>query len=113
MDRFLGAVRNTGLDSGSKLALRGIVGSYVRSYAQVQLGVAQHRIERGEPAADAERAYGAALARLVDPTMYPYAAELFRSDRFDDRRRPPSNDTYPDFTYGLAVILDGIATAVG
>jgi hypothetical protein len=57
-----------------------------------------------------EQNYGRALATLIDPARFPDAARLFAADVFEPEPTQPTNDH--DFTFGLELILDGIAAAI-
>ncbi|MFX0576886.1 hypothetical protein [Nocardia nepalensis] len=45
----------------------------------------------------------------VDPTRFPDAARLFAADI----REPPPEDPDANFAFGLELVLDGVAAAVG
>lgn len=65
----------------------------------------------GQRQADAERAYGRALAKLVDPGRFPETARLFSSALFEvpPADTPDAAISDADFSIGLELILDGIA----
>ncbi len=95
---------------GALLLISGYVVQSVRQYHELAEGRAE-----GQGQADAERDYGRALARLVDPERFPETARLFSSMLFET---PPSDTpdaaiADADFSLGLELILDGIAVRVG
>ncbi|MEU4580367.1 hypothetical protein [Nonomuraea sp. NPDC023979] len=82
--------------------------------------VRQHgELAEGRPAgqgqAGAERDYGRALARLVDPGRFPETARLFASALFETlpADTPDAAVADLDFTLGLDLILDGVAVRIG
>ncbi|MFI6485135.1 TetR/AcrR family transcriptional regulator [Nonomuraea sp. NPDC050663] len=114
MDGFLAAMCKTGLDAKRKLAILAMLGNYVRSFAQVQASLDRGRTDKRQTRTETELQYSAAMAALVDPAEYPHAAQLFRGEPFEsnsDSSRVPG-EAYPEFRYGLTIILDGIAAAI-
>jgi len=109
MDSALSALRDTGLDWAAKVGVISLVSGYVRHSAVLSQELSDGREELSQ--ASAEREYGRALVRLVDPARFPEAAELFASPVFET---PPGDESTEDsdFTFGLEVILDGVAEAV-
>lgn len=114
MEACLRPLRATELDWGAKLGVLVLVGGYVRSADLTRQQLAEGRRGSGLDQAQATEAYGAALARLVDQEVFPEVAALFSSQTFASP--PPSGDAGadpdPDFTFGLELILDGVAAAV-
>ncbi|WP_017596144.1 TetR/AcrR family transcriptional regulator [Nocardiopsis potens] len=109
MDALLRALRGTGLDWGAKVGVLLLVSGYVQQTGSTARQMAEGRHASGLDQAEAERAYGRALAGLVDPARYPEAAKLFASDVFEHPADPAEDH---DFAFGLELILDGIAAAV-
>ncbi|SDL17890.1 transcriptional regulator, TetR family [Glycomyces sambucus] len=108
-DAGLRALRLTGLDWGAKVGALMIVGGYVASAAQLAQSLAAGREGTGLDQAAAEREYGRAMARLVDPERYPDAAALFSGGLLEDTGDETGEN---DFRFGLELLLDGIAVAV-
>jgi AcrR family transcriptional regulator len=106
MDAGLATLAGTPLDWAHKVGVLSLVSGYVMQSVRLESDFAQARTE-GQAQADAERDYGRALARLVTPDRFPQAARLFSSTLFE---APPDNaPPDADFTFGLDLILDGVA----
>jgi hypothetical protein len=115
MEACLRTLRGTGLAWGAKLGVLALVGGFVRSASQTRQQLAEGRRSTGQGQAQAERAYGLALARLVDPETCPETAALFGSQALAAPPEPGGTgglDPDPDFTFGLEVLLDGVAAAI-
>lgn len=108
-DAALAAMRGTGLGWGAKVRIVMLVADYVRGMARLSQSLAAARGD-GVEQTEAERRYGAAMAALVDPERFPEAAALFASDTFADTGPDTAGE---DFRYGLELILDGVAAAIG
>lgn len=113
MEAALAIMSDTLLDwahkIGAMLLISGYVVQSVRQFSELDQGRAE-----GQGQADAERDYGRALARLVDPDRFPETARLFSSTLFE---APPSDTpdeaiADADFSLGLELILDGIAVRI-
>lgn len=109
MDSALSPLCDTGLDWAAKVGVISLVSGYVRHSAVLSRELSDGREELSQAAA--EREYGRALVRLVDPARFPEAAELFASPVFE---APPGDESTEDsdLAFGLEVILDGVAEAV-
>jgi len=105
MEAGLAALRDTGLDWARKVGVLSLVSGYVRHDAVLSQDLAAGRAA-GVDQASAEQAYGRALAKLVSPDRFPETVKLFASTVFQE----PAPDS--DFTVGLEIILDGVASAV-
>jgi AcrR family transcriptional regulator len=115
MEACLQTLRGTGLDWGAKLGVLALVGGFVRSASQTRQQLAEGRRSTDQGQAQAEQAYGMALARLVDPETSPETATLFHSLASaapPEQRGAGGSDPDPDFTFGLEVLLDGVAAAI-
>jgi AcrR family transcriptional regulator len=115
MDAGLRVLRDTGLDWGSKLGVLTVLSGYVRSSVRQSLELAAGRNGTGRDPAEVARSYGRTMAHLVDDVRFPEAAKLFGSNLFETT--PAQTSTAPadigrDFTFGLELILDGVAAAV-
>ncbi|MEU7752843.1 TetR/AcrR family transcriptional regulator [Micromonospora sp. NPDC049171] len=113
METALAIMSRTHLDWAHKIGALSLISGYVvqsvRQYSELSEGRPP-----GQGQADAEREYGRALARLVDPARFPEMARLFSSTLFE---APPSDTpdatiADADFTLGLELILDGIAVRI-
>jgi AcrR family transcriptional regulator len=109
-DAGLRALRETGLDWGAKVGVVMLVSQYVSSAAELARGLEAGRSGTGLDQAAAEQAYGRAMAALVDPGRFPDVAALLGSATFEDAG--PDTGEH-DFRFGLELILDGVAAAVG
>ncbi|WP_430499061.1 TetR/AcrR family transcriptional regulator [Micromonospora trifolii] len=113
MEAALAIMSGTLLDWAHKIGAMSLISGYVVQSVRQLSELAEGRAE-GQGQADAERDYGRALARLVDPDRFPETARLFSSTLFE---APPSDtpDTAiadADFSLGLELILDGIAVRI-
>ncbi|GIG66996.1 TetR/AcrR family transcriptional regulator [Phytomonospora endophytica] len=105
LDAALRALRDTALDWAEKVGVVLLLGGWVRQASTLDHGFATGRGDRAQ--AEVERAYGRALAELVEPGRFPEAARLFASPAFEE---PAAED--PDFRFGLDVLLDGVAARI-
>ncbi|GAA1680032.1 TetR/AcrR family transcriptional regulator [Glycomyces endophyticus] len=108
-DAGLRAMRLTSLDWGAKVGVLMIVGGYVTSASLLAQSLAAGREGTGMDQAAAEREYGRAMARLVDPERFPDAAALFTGGLLEDTGEDTGEN---DFHHGLELLLDGVAAAV-
>lgn len=108
-DAGLRTMRPTRLDWGAKVGAIMIVSGYVLSAAQLAQSLARGREGTGMDQAAAEREYGRAMARLVDPERFPDAAALFSGGLLEDTGEDTGEQ---DFAFGLDLLLDGVAVAV-
>ncbi|MBG6068750.1 TetR/AcrR family transcriptional regulator [Micromonospora ureilytica] len=113
MEAALAIMSGTLLDWAHKIGALSLISGYVVQSVRQYSELAEGRAE-GQGQADAERDYGRALARLVNPDRFPETARLFSSTLFES---PPSDTpdeaiADADFTLGLELILDGIAVRI-
>ncbi|MEU8333567.1 TetR/AcrR family transcriptional regulator [Micromonospora sp. NPDC048839] len=113
MEAALAIMSRTHLDWAHKVGALSLISGYVAQSVRQYSELAEGRAE-GKGQADAEREYGRALARLVDPARFPEVARLFSSPLFE---APPSDTpdatiADADFSLGLELILDGIAVRI-
>ncbi|MFG1893223.1 TetR/AcrR family transcriptional regulator C-terminal domain-containing protein [Micromonospora zamorensis] len=113
MEVGLVVLSRTRLDWAHKVGVLTLISGYVVQSVRQHSDLAEGRAE-GQGQADAERDYGRALVRLVEPERFPEAARLFSSTLFE---APPSDTpdatiADADFTLGLDLILDGVAVQV-
>jgi len=111
MDAGLRALRGTGADWGTKIGVITVVGGYVR-----QGFVLGSQLEAGRRAADLDepgalRIYSRELTELIDPQRFPDIAELLGAGVFEAVPAPDTADE--DFAFGLELVLDGVAGAIG
>jgi AcrR family transcriptional regulator len=114
MEAGLVVLSRTGLDWAHKLGVLSLLAGYVTHSVRQDGDLAEGR-PQGRGQADAERDYGRALARLVDPGRFPETARLFSSALFEAHPpdTPDATIADADFTLGLELILDGVAVRVG
>jgi len=114
LDVGLRVLRDTGLGWAAKVNVLTVLSGYVRSTALQSAELAAGRSRTGQGAAEVARGYGRAMARLVDRDRFPDAAALFASDLFESAPTRPAAQAEPGpaFTFGLDLILDGVAAAV-
>jgi AcrR family transcriptional regulator len=110
MDAFLRVLRDTGLDPATKAGVLVVVSGYVRNAIVQGRQLAEGRRDTGLSQAEVEQHYGRALAALVDPERFPEAALLFTAGAFETE--PGASPEDQDFTFGLDLILDGVAAAI-
>ncbi|MCX5119659.1 TetR/AcrR family transcriptional regulator [Micromonospora sp. NBC_00362] len=113
MEAALAIMSDTLLDWAHKIGAMSLISGYVVQSVRQHSELADGRAE-GQGQADAERDYGRALARLVNPDRFPETARLFASTLFE---APPSDTpdeaiADADFSLGLELILDGVAVRV-
>ncbi|MEU8152806.1 TetR/AcrR family transcriptional regulator [Micromonospora sp. NPDC048986] len=113
MEAALAIMSGTLLDWAHKIGAMSLISGYVVQSVRQFSELAEGRAD-GKGQADAERDYGRALARLVDPDRFPETARLFSSTLFE---APPSDTpdqaiADADFSLGLELILDGIAVRI-
>jgi AcrR family transcriptional regulator len=99
LDAALRALSGLALHVIEKLDVITLVTGYVHQSARVST---DHAAGMGDDPALAYRTYAASMSALIDPDALPDAAALFAADPFAARRDAP-------FTFGLNVILDGVA----
>ncbi len=111
MDAGLRALRDTTLGWPAKVGSIMVVSGYVR-----EAFVTDRQLEQGRAAADLDEAgvlhaYSRNLRALVDPDQLPDMAALLASGLFDGITSADA-DPDADFTFGLDLILDGVAAAI-
>jgi len=101
MDAALGVLRETGLGWARKVGVLMVLSGHVRNSALQSQELAAG-LDEGADQAAAERAYGQALVKLVDPARLPEVAALFTSGLFEtptpDNAGPSIADS--DFVLG-------------
>lgn len=102
MERALGVLESTPLTEPEKLSTLLLLSGFVRSQATLVADLAAGASATAAPLA---ATYGSILAQLTDPASYPALHRAIASGTLDDE----DEDFEPDFDFGLARILDGIA----
>jgi AcrR family transcriptional regulator len=113
MEAALAILARTPLDWAHKLGALSLIGGYVVQSVRQEHDLARGRAQ-GQGQADAERTWGRALAGLVDPEHLPETARLLSSTLLQEQQEDPSDaaTSDADFSVGLELILDGIATRI-
>ncbi|WCN79446.1 TetR/AcrR family transcriptional regulator [Micromonospora sp. LH3U1] len=113
MEAGLAVLSGTRLDWAHKIGVLSLISGYVAQSVRQYSDLAEGRAE-GQGQADAERDYGRALVRLVEPERFPETARLFSSTLFEAPPSDTSDATIADadFTLGLDLILDGVAVRI-
>lgn len=109
LDRGLATLDGTALSPQERIAALMLVLSYTRGEAQLATIAI-----KGHPDRDARQAqagYGRIIARFAHPNRFPALAEMVAVGGFDPQ--PAGVTTAEGFEFGLARILDGIATIAG
>ncbi|MBB4934982.1 AcrR family transcriptional regulator [Lipingzhangella halophila] len=112
LDAGLRTLRDTGLGWGEKTGICTVLSGYVRHTSLMAQQLEEGRRGTGLDQAQVEQGYGRALARFVQPDRFPEAAKLFASGVFEPPANEPAEPGDPDFTFGLGLILDGVAAAI-
>jgi AcrR family transcriptional regulator len=99
----LRALRPTGLPSGTRMQLVGLLAAHVRHVVALERELAR----TGEDPVEMERTYGADMAAVLDPETFPELTAVVAAGAF-------SGDAVPDepaieLIFGLSILLDGIA----
>ncbi|MCA2206662.1 TetR/AcrR family transcriptional regulator [Nocardia rosealba] len=110
MNAGLAALRDTGLDWRAKIGAITVVGGYVRQAFVTDRSIAERRGADQRSEAQDLDAYQRDVS-AVDLSGLPEIAALFTAQAFADI--PPDDESADDdFTFGLELILDGIAAAI-
>lgn len=114
LDAGLRTLRDTELDWETRAAIMTLLSEHVRSSTRLAAELAAGRKNTGRTQEDVEQAYGRVMTRLVDPERFPDAAQLFGSNPWETSSPAPGEQQQdPEFTFGLELILDGIAATIG
>jgi AcrR family transcriptional regulator len=113
MEAALTIMAGTRLDWAHKVGILSLISGHVVQSVRLFQDLAAGRAA-GQTQVDAERAYGRALARLVEPERFPETARLFASALFEAPApdTPDSAVADADFALGLELILDGAAARI-
>ncbi|MEV0808363.1 TetR/AcrR family transcriptional regulator [Micromonospora sp. NPDC050200] len=113
MEAALAIMSRTRLDWAHKVGVLSLISGYVVQSVRQHSELAEGRAD-GQGQADAERDYGRALVRLVDPERFPETARLFSSALFEapPPGTPDATVADADFSLGLELILDGVTVRI-
>ncbi|MEU4514997.1 TetR/AcrR family transcriptional regulator [Nonomuraea wenchangensis] len=113
MEAALAIMSGTRLDWAHKVGILTLIDGYVTQSVRQYSELAEGRAA-GQGQADAERDYGRALVRLVEPERFPETARLFSSGLFEElpSDTPDAAIADADFSLGLELILDGVAVRI-
>jgi AcrR family transcriptional regulator len=116
MDAGLRAMRDTGLDWMTKVRVLTVVSGYVQFAARMAQQLEQGMRQSELDPAEAAQKYGREMAKLIDPELFPDAAEFFAAAIFETPPAPPGppaeqQPSETDFAFGLRLILKGLAAA--
>lgn len=105
-DRALHALRDTGLTEADKAGVVLLVANYMHTTARLSTDLG--------PAASSESvaAYSTLLDGLVDARRFPALRRAIDAGAFDYPADTPEEHRQFDYTFGLARILDGVATLI-
>lgn len=115
VDAGLRTLHDTGLDWAAKVGVLTVVSGYIKNAELMAQQLATARKGLGLVQEEVEQRYGRAMAILVDPGQYPEASALFRAGVFEPVAgdvHGNSTDPDDDFSFGLTLVLDGVATTV-
>ncbi len=113
MEAGLAVLSRTRLDWAHKVGILLLISGYVVQSVRQYDELVASRAE-GQGQADAERDYGRALARLIQPERFPETARLLSSALFEASPSDTPDVTIADadFSIGLELILDGVAVRI-
>jgi AcrR family transcriptional regulator len=106
-DSALGALSDTGLDDGEKIAV--VMGLLTFVHGEIRLSVELSAGYTENPEAFSQ--YGAALAAVVDPRRFPALATIVAAGVFEPSA-DVNADIEADFEFGLTLYLDGLAAFI-
>lgn len=108
MDYGLGTLAATPLEEYEKLSTIMTVNGITRNWALLTADITAAAQASGTTADEAMLTYGQLLGKLVDPQRFPAIGRLLATGILD----MPDDVPDTDFEFGLARILDGIATLI-
>lgn len=110
LERGLAQLAQTSLCSKDKLSALTLLSGFVRQSALLHHELKEGR-EPEQDKADSERAYGAALHQVITAERFPHVSEMLAAQALGED--PEHDDELDrDFTDGLELILDGLATQI-
>lgn len=108
MDYGLAVLADTTLEEHEKLSTIMTVSGITRNWALLTADITAAAQASGTTADEAMLTYGQLLGKLVDPQRFPAVGRLLATGILD----MPDETPDADFEFGLARILDGIATLI-
>jgi AcrR family transcriptional regulator len=108
MDHGLAVLAGTSLEEHEKLSTIMTISGITRNWALVTADITAAAQVSGTTADEAMLSYGRLLAKLVDPQRFPAIGRLLATGILDLPDETPDTD----FEFGLARVLDGIATLI-
>jgi AcrR family transcriptional regulator len=112
LDALLRAMRDTGLDARTKLGISTALSGYVYQASAMERQLEAGARNAGLSRDQVEQNYGRLMTRMIDPQRFPDAAELFAAEPLAPGMSDDATPGDQDFTFGLELILDGIALAI-
>lgn len=108
----LAHLASTGLGAKDTISALTLLSGYVRQAALLQSELEEGR-NPGQDKAESERDYGASLHQLITAERFPHLADALSAEPFGgESTQDEEEDPDRDFTDGLELILDGLATRV-
>jgi AcrR family transcriptional regulator len=112
MEQVLAHLRDTGLPAGEKLGTLMTLDGYVRSNVSLLADIEEATRAEGSEWEDVERRYWRLLSELTASGPFPAIKELLTSGELVAPPDGDGSDEDTDFEFGLATILDGVATRI-
>lgn len=110
LERGFAQLASTALDWNEKLTALTLLSGFVRHSALLQHELEEGR-EPGQAKSDSEQDYGAALHHVLPAEQFPYTSSMLGADTLGNDSAP-DGEVDQDFTDGLEIILDGLATRI-
>lgn len=110
LERGFAQLASTNLTAKETLAALTLLSGFVRHSAMLQQELEEGR-EPGQPQTESEREYGAMLNRVITSEKFPHTSAILTSGALGaDSNHADEADR--EFTEGLELILDGLATRI-
>ncbi|MFY1620679.1 TetR/AcrR family transcriptional regulator [Micromonospora sp. WMMD736] len=103
----LGCLDGTPLPESAKMSILLLITGYVRNEAMLTNQIAEGSRAAGVEPGEMMPAYGAMLARLIDPVRFPGLTRVLDAGVLDQDDGPDD-----EFTFGLDRILDGVEALI-
>jgi AcrR family transcriptional regulator len=108
MEAALAALAPTALTDPEKLSVLLLLSNYVRSLGLLSADLAAAERDSGPEQISVMSRYGQVLAQVIDAERFPTLCDVLASGAFDQ----PDDDPDDEFTFGLQMVLDGVALLV-
>lgn len=108
MEAALGALAATALTDAEKLSILLLLNNYVRGVGQLSADLAEAEADSRPAPGSVMRHYGQVLAQLIDAEGFPTLRGMLAAGLFD----LPDDEPDAEFTFGLRMLLDGVARLV-